>query len=242
LVNQVIQLALETSIRDFSICLQIDQLIFENPCETPDGRASASLLPQIDALLQQANLRPADVGAVSISLGPGSFTGLRMGVATAKTLAWALNCPIYPVSSHAVIAWQAAKKLANEEACGIRQIAAVIDAQRGQWFSQLFTLDKRGNITPERPFLIVEPQAFLNELKDSTWVSGPGLHRWQQKLQLKPTIQFTEPGLWNPSATAVAELVGQANYNTPPVDPMELVPVYGRKSAAEEKLLAGELK
>ena len=137
----MIQLAIETSIRNFSICLRIGQQTFQNQCETSEARASANLLPQIDAVLQQANRGPDEVEAISISIGPGSFTGLRLGVATAKTLAWALDCPIYSVSSHAVIAWQAAQTLLSEPASKIQPIAAVIDAQRGQWFSQVFEFD-----------------------------------------------------------------------------------------------------
>lgn len=238
----MIQLAIETSIRDFSICLRIGQQTFQNRCETPEARASANLLPQIDAALKQANRRPDEVEAISISIGPGSFTGLRLGVATAKTLAWALDRPIYSVPSHAVIACQAAQTLLSEPASKTRQIAAVIDAQRGQWFSQVFELDGKGDFAPREPFSLVEPQTFLNSLENPTLVSGPGLQRWHQKLKKNTPFELTEPQHWTPRASSVAELVCSRTDNASPVDAMQLVPVYGRKSAAEEKLLAGELK
>src|SRR5690606_5360522 len=60
---------------------------------------SVRLLPEIEAAVEAAGLRPRDIRAVAAGCGPGSYTGVRIGVTTAKTFAWALGLPVYGVSS-----------------------------------------------------------------------------------------------------------------------------------------------
>lgn len=93
--------------------------LFTQPSQTRE------LMPLIDSVLKEAGLEYADLGAVAIGIGPGAFTGLRIGVATARAIASALALPITPVSSLAALAHGA-------QLDGV--VLAVIDARRKEMF------------------------------------------------------------------------------------------------------------
>ncbi|MGH2907254.1 MAG: tRNA (adenosine(37)-N6)-threonylcarbamoyltransferase complex dimerization subunit type 1 TsaB, partial [Solirubrobacterales bacterium] len=94
--------------------------MFEQPAHTTE------LLPAIDGLLAQAGVGYAELGAVIVGTGPGAFTGLRIGVATARAIATARALPLIPVSSLAAL-------IAGADA-GDRPVFAVIDAKRREFF------------------------------------------------------------------------------------------------------------
>jgi tRNA threonylcarbamoyladenosine biosynthesis protein TsaB len=97
---------------------------------------SAELLPTLAGLLEQAGSRWEDVTALAVGVGPGTFTGLRIGVATARALAQALAVPLHPVSSLAALA---AGIAAGAQAPPGTPILPLIDAKRGQVFAALHT-------------------------------------------------------------------------------------------------------
>jgi tRNA threonylcarbamoyladenosine biosynthesis protein TsaB len=90
---------------------------------------SETLLPMIDAVVKRAGLAPRALAAVACGAGPGSFTGLRIGVATAKGLCYALGCPLIMVSSLAAVAAAAGD---------VGLLAVVLDAKKGQLFAGVF--------------------------------------------------------------------------------------------------------
>ena len=99
-------LALDTATERGSLALvAADRLLLEYSLESP-GAYLTSLLPGVEALLQASGRRLEEVGAIAVSQGPGNFTGLRIGLATAKGLAWALTCPLVPVPTLEVLAAQ----------------------------------------------------------------------------------------------------------------------------------------
>jgi tRNA threonylcarbamoyladenosine biosynthesis protein TsaB len=101
---------------------------------------SAELLPTLAGLLQQAGIEWDDVTAIAVGVGPGTFTGLRIGVATARALAQALGAPLYPVSSLAALA---AGIEAGTGAAAGTLLLPLIDAKRGQVFASLHRAGER---------------------------------------------------------------------------------------------------
>ena len=95
----------------------------------PPGH-SRELLPLVTELMQQAGAGWADVDGIAVGVGPGTFTGLRIGVATARALATAAHLPVHPVSSLAALA---AAATPDES-----RVLALIDAKRGELFAALF--------------------------------------------------------------------------------------------------------
>lgn len=129
-------LALETATRRCSVALFKDgkELAWRDQ-EEPNGFIHAEKLHVfIQEVLQEAQVTPADLQAIALGLGPGSYTGLRIGASAAKGLAHALSLPVLGIGSLQVLAWKA-KELAK----GTQRILAVVDARRmevyAQWFS-----------------------------------------------------------------------------------------------------------
>ncbi len=115
----------------------------------PGRRHGRGLIPAIKALLESAGITARDLGALAVGLGPGSYTGLRIGLTAAKTIAYAAGVPLYPLDSLEAIARSAPLDAAH--------LAVVVDAQRGDGYVAEFARDRPGDaprrLTPTR----VEP-------------------------------------------------------------------------------------
>lgn len=112
--------------------------------EAEPGRTGAeSLLPCIDRVLREAGAGLDAVEAYAVSIGPGSFTGLRVGVATLKGLAFADDAPVAPVPTLAA--------LASAAAPGADPVLAILDAQRGEFYAALFRRSEGGAPEPGTP-------------------------------------------------------------------------------------------
>jgi tRNA threonylcarbamoyladenosine biosynthesis protein TsaB len=132
----------------------------------------ADLLVAIDRVCRDAAVAPAELHAIAIGAGPGSFTGLRIGMATAKGIAFAARRPLWAVSSLAALAADAAEELAGEpgdHAGGV--ICAALDARRGELFAGCY----RGGaaLGPERVMPPGELAAWVAELVASDAGGGP---------------------------------------------------------------------
>ena len=188
-----------------------------------DQRTARSLAPAIKELLAKASWQTTDIDAVAVTTGPGSFTGLRLGVTAAKTLAYAAEAVCVPINTLAVLAAQAG------DASG----SAVLDAQRGELFVGAFDAGKlSGELS------ILSEAAWLEQLKPGDVAIGPVLSRLAERLPESVTAA-PESG-WRPLAETVAGLAITAVEAGQTVSPFELLPNYYRLSAAEEKLGAGE--
>lgn len=111
------------------------------------SNASERLMPLVAELMERAALRMADLDAVAVGAGPGSFTGLRIGLATAKGLAFAAEKPLWLVSSLGALAW-------SMDAAGDALRVPVLDARRGELFAGFYRAPVGGGapraVAPER--------------------------------------------------------------------------------------------
>lgn len=213
-------LALETSSRCGSVALLADERLIGSSPLLPGQRTAAVLAPTIAAQLDVAGWKAADIDLVAVAQGPGSFTGLRIGVTMAKTLAYAISAEVIGVNTLEVIAAQAA--------CSRRNVWAVIDAQRQQLFASMTTTEEAG------PTRLIDNQQWLAQLKPSDAVNGSGLRKLVDRL---PTgVEVCDQSLWTPQAEMVAR-IGLRHFQAGRRDDMwKLVPQYYRPSYAEEKL------
>ena len=97
-------LAIETTdIRGSVACAQGETILLRHELN-PEQRSAQSLVPAIDALLKEVGWSPSHLDEIAVAVGPGSFTGLRVGVTTAKILAWSVNARLYGIDTLAAIA------------------------------------------------------------------------------------------------------------------------------------------
>lgn len=195
--------------------------------EPDSGRRHASgLLPAVRGLLRSAGISARDLDAVAVGLGPGSFTGLRVGLAAAKALAYAVGCPLAGLDSLEVVAQNA-----PDDALSVRVAS---DAQRGELYVADFARPAPGLPIRRSGATRIEPSAlWLSRLAPGDFVLGPALERGT--LALPDTVRLAEPGLNHPSPAPLLSLaravlaLGQSD------DLWALEPIYLRRSAAEEK-------
>lgn len=219
-------LALETSGRAGSVAaLDGTQLLAERTLDAARGSA-ATLAPAIRELLVEVHWRTTDVQVVAVAAGPGSFTGLRIGVMTAKTLAYALGADVVAVDTLDVIARQAPDNS--------RPLWAVLDAGRDELFAARYLGNAgSGELIAERPTALVRVADWLAELEAGDWISGPLPARLEPLLP--GGVQLVDVPLRLPQAQTVGRLA-LARHATGVRDNLwELAPKYFRPSAAEER-------
>ncbi len=214
-------LAIETTQRQGSIALfEEDTLSLHHPLPA-DARSAATLAPEIKSLCtaNQWDLNTIDLFAVTT--GPGSFTGLRVGIVTVKTLGYALAANVVGINTLDAIALQSTHT---------GEIEVVMDAQRNSVFRRRYQLQAGELPQPLGEVEIIDDQQWAQQLTAGIHVSGPVLAKLQDTLPEHLSIENSAN--WAPQAISVARLA----VNTPPLDsPLALMPNYFRQSAAEEK-------
>ena len=154
-------LALETTDRVASVALLTDDGCREKRIESP-LRHEETVMPAVDELLAESGLAPADLTAVAVDVGPGSFTGVRIGVCHGNALALALGVPIVPVNALAALAYPL---LGNGN-----PVAAIIDARNGNGYGALYASGGAALIPP----CAMEIDPFLARLPDNAVLTGTG--------------------------------------------------------------------
>ena len=190
------------------------------------GRHGRNLIPELSTLIRSAGLTPRDLDAIAVGLGPGSYTGLRVGITAAKTLAFALGIPLVTIDSFAAIA-----RNAPPEA---RLIHVVADAQRGDVFLTRFACGAAGEPPASLgPIAVIEMTAWAATLPAGTRVLGSALDRLRVTWPAEITLGTAEQG--QPSADALIELGHEAVEAGRWADPHSIEPAYIRRSAAEDQ-------
>jgi tRNA threonylcarbamoyladenosine biosynthesis protein TsaB len=185
------------------------------------GTYLTRLMPGVATLLSNTGKDLADLAAVAVSLGPGNFTGLRIGLATAKTLAWSLKCPLVAVPTMEV--------LAAEFPFHPHPIGVVMDAKRGEVFWGLYRCPEDEPQIVEGPRRL--PAADLPaHLPSPLLLTGPGLDVHLDVLTplLSTEIALAPPERRSPRASTLARLARQRLKQGLTANPAQLVPTYLR--------------
>lgn len=220
----MLTLALETATDRVGCALAEDDAVVAT-FELSQGRRHAeTLLPAVEACLAQVGASVEGLGAVVADIGPGLFTGLRVGLATARSLAYALDLPTVGVSSLEVLAHDV--RLAGRVTC------AVIDARRGEVFWQLFRPDAATDgVRPLSPPSCTSPADLAAELRsmaEDLLIVGDGVGRYADVfVDLRDTV-LAGPEHHFPSTGALALLGLRALRQTGGAGPETLEPLYLR--------------
>ena len=194
------------------------------------ARHSAELLPELERRLAEAETRWNDLGSIAVGIGPGTFTGLRIGVATARTLAQALRIGVRPVSSLEALAAGAAAAH-TDEARGW-PVLALIDARRHQVFAALYEVGE-GSVRSIWEPAVLDPDALmkrLTALSRPTVCAGDWALRFRRELGgAGAFVPSPESGTHSVSALHVCKLA----LGVESVAPEEVRPTYLRLPDAE---------
>ena len=222
----MLTLAFESSAKAASVALLRDGSLISQYSQCSGLTHSRTLLPMAEDLLKNAELTLADIDLFAVAHGPGSFTGIRIGVSTVKGLSWACDKPCVGVSTLESMAWH------GLAAGGL--ICPVMDARRQQVYNALFQIreDKPVRLTEDRPLSLAELGEELRSLDGIPFLVGDGASLTARFLEKEglPFRMAPENLLWQ-SAWGV----GMAALDKTPGDSQSLLPVYLRLSQAERE-------
>lgn len=216
-------LILETSARGGRVGLAVEGAIAREIALDPARRHARDLVPTAGTLLAEFGLVPKSLTGVMVSVGPGSFTGLRVGVISAKALAFATGCRLVAVPTFAAIA-----EMAPEECL---ELDAISDGLKGLVYAQRFRRTADG-WEPANELRLLPATEWATGLTEETWVGGPGIDVARQTIP--PGVRTLPPE----SRLPTAEAVFRAGSRIPPLDAAGIAllePTYLRPSSAEEQ-------
>lgn len=224
-------LAIETSGRSGSIAIAEDGRVVAEEQFSHGLRHAAGIVPIIDRLCGARSWKPSDIEEIYVSAGPGSFTGLRVGITVAKTLAFATGARVVAVSSVEVLARNAPAEWQN--------LVIVLDAKRDQIFTASFE-NRAGEPVLREPAQLASLADMLARTPRPVHLLGEGIAYHEKFIPAHdPAIHLTDPASWRGRAAVVAEL-GHARARAGDfVDPMALTPIYIRMPEAQEKFEDG---
>lgn len=224
-------LAVDTSTNVATVAiLEDDTIIGEYSCNRGKTH-SQRLMPMVQNLLEMVGLKAADMDAFAASIGPGSFTGLRIGVTTVKAMAFAAGKQV--ISVHTLDA------LAYNLSISKDLICPIIDARNDQVFTAIYRFvdGKLQRLTEYMGVHISELVNQLNAMSDEVIFLGDGCktHKEYFKKELGQRVHFAAPDAALARATSVAILAKELYSDEKPESCYDMVPYYLRKSQAERQ-------
>lgn len=220
-------LALETSGLCGSIALvQPENCIAEYSLNTRSTH-SKHLPGNIRTLMQEAGLDWPDLAAVAVSQGPGSFTGLRIGLATAKGLAFAAGLPLIGIPT--------LDGLANQLPFSPFQVCPVIDARKKEVYWASYRFHAAGELARTDDFRVQTPDKLAATITETTLFVGDGAVLYENLLReaLGDLARFAPPALCFARAASIGALAHAKLRDQEFLDPAAAVPIYIRASDAE---------
>ena len=205
--------------------LRDDECLAEATLESEGKRHAQTLVSQIDELFRELGLHVAQLDALAVSIGPGSFTGLRIGVMCAKTLAYATGSRLAAVDT--------LEAIAHNSPWDVSAVHVISDAQRGDVFVGTYRRVSDNDWRREAPITIENAVQWLAARHAGEVISGPALalHCALVPAQCRPLPESS----WQPTARAIA-LIGRRQVERGQLaDCARLEPFYLRRSAAEER-------
>lgn len=200
---------------------------------------SQTLLPMLDAIKEMTSLELSEVDAIAVAAGPGSFTGLRIGSATAKGLGLALDKPVIAVPTVDALSYNL---------WGVSDvICPIMDARRNQVYTGFYSFDDKGeHIVLHEQFAeeIDKVVEMLGEIGRSVTFLGDGVPVYKERIMelAKVPVKFAPPHMAYQSASALATLAAKYYKEGKVQSAAEHTPIYLRMSQAEREREEDEAK
>ncbi len=224
--KQPLLLVIETSTRQGFVGLSLGAKILGTRLLQESRRNARDLAPSVRGLLWETKYSPKDVDGAVVSIGPGSYTGLRVGIISAKAYAYALGCKLMAVETFAAVAQQIPAKA--------DQVDVFADAQQDRVYVQTYRRNSDTlNFAAITDLEILAFEDWLQRPDKSSWVTGPGLKGKESRLP--ESIQTVAEENRVPTMASLVKL-GLQKYSQEQWDDLYSVePIYLRPSAAEEQ-------
>ena len=228
-------LALETTAKAASCAVLQEGMPLATAWQATGLTHSRTLMPMVEDMLKNSELTLADMDAIAVAAGPGSFTGLRIGIAAVKGLAWAADKPCVGVSTLEAMAWPLAHMTGT--------IVFAMDARRQQIYNAIFAAEagtlKR--LCPDRAISLAELGEELKNYQNPKIAVGDGATLCYNGLaETIPDLRLAPAHLRLQSAWGVARAAEELAARGGLISGRELAPVYHRLSQAERERLARE--
>lgn len=223
----MITFGMDTAGRTVSVALMRDeQMIYE--CYQDTGLThSETLMTLVDGAFQATGLTPADVNLWGVCAGPGSFTGLRIGLAAVKGLAFCTGAACAPVSTLEALAYNFV---------GEGTVVSALDARRGQVYWSAFDLGPgHARLVPDSAAALDDLAEFLQNCKKPVFFVGDGAALCYNRYGSLPGVLPCPPALQRSRASAVCLAALEMNQKGLCVPPAKLLPSYLRLSQAERE-------
>ncbi|WP_051554485.1 tRNA (adenosine(37)-N6)-threonylcarbamoyltransferase complex dimerization subunit type 1 TsaB [Desulfobulbus elongatus] len=193
----------------------------------PEVTHARRLLGSVDAVMAAAGVGWSELAAVAVSQGPGSFTGLRIGMAAAQGLALAADVPLVPVPT--------LDGLAAQVVPVDLPICCLLDARKQQVYAAWY---RYGQARWQRsgPFLVLNPNELARRIQEPTLLVGPGLPACRAEMAAQPLARLAETGVFHPRAATIGLCAGRMLADGIGGSAGQAVPLYVRASEAELNL------
>jgi tRNA threonylcarbamoyladenosine biosynthesis protein TsaB len=190
-------------------------------------RHAENLAPSIDFVRRQARVELSEISVVAVDIGPGLFTGLRVGIAAAKAMAHALRVPMIGISSLDLLAWPVRHT--------VREIVTVVDARRGEVFHARYRPTPGGIQRVAGPSVATpdELRADLEATDAEYLLVGDGALRYASEWDDMVRSELAEQYLAHPNASSLVQLAHARAIREDFVQPWQLEPLYLRPPDAE---------
>ncbi len=223
-------LAFESTAKAASVALCEDSFLIAQSFQNSGLTHSTTLLPMAEDLLKNCGIALHDIDALAVAIGPGSFTGLRIGISTVKGLSWGKRIPCFGVSTLEAMAYTVSHMN------GI--ICCAMDARRAQVYNALFSANNGAleRLTEDRAISLAELSEQLKCYPQNQIIVGDGAvlcYNYLQQMGLKATL--APPNLLHQSAYGVAAAAFARAQREAPVSGDQLIANYLRPSQAERE-------
>ena len=225
----MIWLGIDTSHTPLTVAIVKDEQVLAEYKSSMKTTHSIGTMPAIEELMEKANIKPNEIEAIAVAKGPGSYTGVRIGVTIGKTLAWTLNVPIYAVSSLHVLAENAPYFQGA--------VCSIMDARRGNVFAGIYS---NGEVVKEAHMSLVDLLSTLESLEQPVLFVGMDVTiHWEQiKEVLGEKVQRVNAAFDLPSAAVLIEMAKKME----PSEVHTVVPEYLRITEAEANWMKEQKK
>jgi tRNA threonylcarbamoyladenosine biosynthesis protein TsaB len=191
-------------------------------------RHAEQLVPAIQDICRVADVSVQQLSAIAVAIGPGMFTGLRVGVTTAKVMAQALRIPVIPIPSLDLVAYPLRYSAG-------RVVIPALDARREELYYARYRVVP-GGLQRESEYELAKPRDLIGDIDaagESVVMAGDGALRFREQFELSDLCEVAGPGFAAPSLSAMVELAAGRLEREDFSAAADVVPMYLRRSDAE---------